>query len=211
MKKLILLLTLVLHSIAFAQQTTEEALTKTEKTETLTFKPQIYSYVSHHMNNGNNFLADGHDADFVGIGLQINFVKYQNVKFGIGWEYNGYDVTNPNTIGVIHRSLYFAMFGKFQYQLDVFNNWSIEPYIGIGATKIQQKYNNSHSDSFYGLNLYAGLNITFKINAHIYFFTGFNYNNLRFNVNTVERWQDYFNKINQTQIHLGIIASIGKN
>ena len=211
MKKIFLFLFLILNCIVFAQETTDDTLSEFDKRETLSFKPQIYSYVSHQINSGNNFLSDGHDADFVGFGLQLNLIKYYNFKFGVGWEYNGYEVTNPSTIGNIDNSLYFAMFSKIQYQWDVLDHWSLEPYIGGGATKIQQKYNNSHSDSFYGMNLYAGINVVLKINPHIAFFTGFNYNHLRFNIDTTKKWQDYFNKVSQTQIQLGLIVSIGKN
>lgn len=211
MKKPISLLILIVHAFIFAQEAPEKALKEAEKTESFSFKPQIYSYVSHHMNHGYNFLADGHEADFVGFGLQINIVKYNNIKFGIGWEFNDYEVTNPSTIGNIQNSSYFAMFSKIQYQWDILNRWSVEPYLGAGATKIQQKYNNSNNDSFYGMALYAGFNVTFKINPHMSFFTGFNYNNLRFNIDTNKQWEDYFNKVNQTQIQLGLIVSIGEN
>lgn len=210
MKKVLLIL-LVLPSLLFSQANEEKDNTKQEVEQTFFYKPQFYIYVNHHNNSGNNFLADGHDADFVGAGLQINFVKFYNIKFGLGWEYHNYEVTNYSTLGNINNTDYFAVFGKFQYQWDILKHWSIEPYLGIGASRIEQSYLSSESDDFFGMNLYAGLNITFKITPHISIFTGANYNSIRYRVNTNEQWEDYFNKINQTQILLGLIFSIDKN
>lgn len=212
MKKIVLFVLIVLPYILFAQEEDSKIENNEIKnSEGFSFKPQFYFYANHHINHGNNFLSDGHDASFVGLGLQLNLLKFQKFKFGLGWEYHNYDVINPGTIGNIDNTFYTSIFGRFQYQWDLSNRWSLEPYVGIGATKIQQKYDDSDSDSFYGMNLYVGFNIIFKLIDHISFFTGFNYNNIRFNVNTNKNWEDYFNKINQTQIQLGIIVSIGKN
>lgn len=208
MKKIVLFLVMVLPCFLLAQN---EENSDSENTKSFSFKPQFYLYANHHINHGDNFLSDGHDASFVGIGLQLNLLKYQNFKFGIGWEYHNYNVINPATIGNIGYTFYTSVYGKIQYQWDVSKYWSIEPFIGSGATKIRQKYDDSDNDSFYGMNLYAGFNLTFKISPNISLFTGFNYNNIRFNVNTNKDWEDYFNKINQTQIQLGLIVSIGKN
>lgn len=210
MKKVIFLLIVFPH-LLFSQSKNDNDNKEQEVEQTFFYKPQFYIYANHHNNSGNNFLADGHDADFVGVGLQINFVKFHNVKFGLGWEYHNYEVTNYATLGNINNTDYFAVFGKFQYQWDILKHWSIEPYLGIGASRIEQSYLSSESDDFFGMNLYAGLNVTFKITPHISIFTGANYNNIRYRVNTNRQWEDYFNKINQTQILLGIIFSIYEN
>ncbi|GGG36062.1 hypothetical protein [Bizionia arctica] len=206
MKKILLLLVMGVPGLLFSQETD-----KTESEETLSFKPQFYFYVNHHINSGDNFLADGHDADFVGVGFQINFIKFHDFKFGLGWEFTDYNVTNPATIGNINNTTYLATFGKFQYQWDILKYASLEPYLGIGATKIQQQYAGANANSFYGMNFYAGLNVTVKIIPNLSLYTGINYNNIWFNVRTNKNWEDYFNKVNQTQIQLGLIVSLGSN
>lgn len=206
MKKLLFLF-LVLPTLLLAQENEENTKNEEEINQTFSFNPQLYFYVNHHINSGDNFLAEGHEVDFIGGGFQINLIKFNNIKFGLGWDFANYDVTNPVSIGNINNTLYIAAYGKFQYQWDIMKNLSLEPFLGIGATKIQQRYSNSFRDSFYGMNLYAGLNIAFKFTSNFSVFTGFNYNNIRFNVKTTERWKDYFNKVNQTQVQFGIIFS----
>ncbi|WP_250433713.1 hypothetical protein [Hanstruepera flava] len=208
MKKVLFLL-IVLPHLLFSQSKNDNADQEVE--QTFFHKPQFYFYISHHINKGEHFLADGHKPDFFGGGIQINFIKYHNVKFGLGWEYHEYNVTDKSTIGNINSSFYHAAFAKFQYQWDILKRWSIEPYLGLGATRIQQRYINSARDDFYGMNFYAGGNFTFKLTKYLSVFTGINYNNIRFNINTNSNWKDYFNKVNQIQMQFGIILTVDGN
>ena len=75
MKKVLLLL-IILPNLLFSQSNEENDNTEQKAEQTFFYKPQFYIYANHHNNSGNNFLADGHEADFVGVGIQINFVKF---------------------------------------------------------------------------------------------------------------------------------------
>lgn len=206
MKKILLLAILWIPLSNFAQ---EEPMQDSQDSEpAVSFDPQFYIFANHHFYSDDNFLSDGHDPDFLGGGFQVNIVTIHHIKFGLSWEGMDYNVTDISKMGNLGNSYYLAGHGKFQYELNLSKNWSVEPYFGIGAVRIVQAYQGDQKRSIYGLNLMLGTNVCWMFTEHLGAFVGFNYNKTRFKINTNEVYEDYFNKINQAQIHLGLIISV---
>ncbi|WP_053970703.1 outer membrane protein [Mangrovimonas sp. ST2L15] len=218
MKKILFILILIGYSTFIkAQETADQNESQSNESKGLSVKPQMYFYTLHHFNYGNNFLSDGHEPKLAGVGFQLNTIEYYNFKLGFGFDYMRYDVTNVATIGNINRTHYHSAYGKILYQWDITKPISLEPYVGLGAVQVRQNFNlnlnalNEDSNSFYGMIFYAGLNVTFNLIDHFSVYVGGNYNNVSFNIDTHKTWEDYFNKINQAQIHLGLIVTFGDN
>lgn len=204
--KHILLLACLLPFVVFAQEEQAE-----ESSPIFSAKPEFYLYVHNQNNFGNNFLSEANEPQFLGFGLQVNVLSAYNFKLGLGGEFIQYDVTNVALAGNIDQSFYHAIYMKLQYELDFGNKWAVEPLIGIGKTRIQQKNDDKDLDRFYGTSLYLGSNILYKITNHVAVYLGANYNFTKFDIKTARNYEDFFQKANQIQLQFGFIFSVGAN
>lgn len=202
----ILLLIILCPIFVFSQEDSE-----TESDSNFEAKPEFYFYLHNQNNFGDNFLSEANKPQFLGIGLQINVLKAYNFKLGLGGEFIQYNVTNETLAGNIEQSFYYAIFSKIQYEIDFGKKWAIEPLIGIGRTRIQQKTGSKNFDDFYGTAFYLGSNLLYKLSDHIAVYLGANYNYTRFNVKTSAAFEDFFRNANQVQFQVGLIFSVGNN
>lgn len=171
---------------------------------TITFSANFLSYLKYDNNFGTHFLGDATKAQFPGFGLQFDFLKWQNLKFGLGVEFMPYDVVDITMAGNITKTNTRAYFSKFLYELKFGKSLIITPNIGIGSSRVRQKNNTTNLDGFNGIKYYVGTNITYQISEVIGVFTGVNYAFAKYQVNTAAAFESYFRNSSQMQILLGI-------
>ncbi|WP_435135456.1 hypothetical protein [Formosa sp. A9] len=186
--------------VAFAQKQSAE--------NTVRFSANFSTYLKYDNNLGTHFLGDATEAKFPGFGFQFDFLKYQNLKFGLGVEFMPYDVVDITMAGNIDKTDTRAYFGKFLYEIKLGESWRIAPNLGIGSSIVRQKTSTTNLDSFKGIKYYAGTNITYKLTEVIGLFLGVNYAFAKYNVNTAEAFESYFRNSTQMQILFGLSFTV---
>lgn len=174
------------------------------------FNHQFFTYIHNHKNFGDNFLSKANKPTLVGFGFQYNLMKFYNVKFGFGYEYLPYKVTDESMAGNIKSTNHNGLFSRFQYEYALRQKFSIEPYAGIGYSIIKQKNGNRNFGKFNGTSFTVGTNIVYELNNYMSLFGGTNYTYTKYDVKTASDYEKFFQNSNQIQFSLGFIFTLPK-
>lgn len=161
------------------------------------------AYFVNPMQFGDHSLAKAHD-NYIGYGLNLGMVSYDNFSFHAGWEFVPYKVTDFTKIGNIEQTNYTSLYGAIKYKLTVVKNVELYPAIGFGYAVLKQRgYGRKfgHQD---GTEFRLGFTANYRISKQVSFFIGTHYIYNTFEIATNEDYRDFFGKANQIQIAAGI-------
>jgi hypothetical protein len=154
-------------------------------------------------NVGNNYLAKSNEAS-LGVNLSFNFIKMYNFKFGGGYDFIPYSITDVSTGGNINSSRYNSIFANLAYEIPIFKKVNLEPNIGIGSSKINLKSGNQRFGHQTGTDFRIGFNLDYELNDYFAFFMGTAYVKTKYDVNTSPEFVSFYDNSSLIQINIGM-------
>ncbi|MEN2412505.1 outer membrane beta-barrel protein [Flavobacterium mesophilum] len=152
---------------------------------------------------GDNFLAKASN-DHVGIGANFSFLRIQNFKLGVGYDFMPYSTTDVSLAGNIKFSEYHTYYGDISYEIKILDKLNFEPYFGYGGTDLKFKSEDRSFGKQTGDNLRFGLNVDYQLAKRFSVFTGFCYLKSNLNINTAPEYVSFFDNAEMFQFNFGI-------
>jgi hypothetical protein len=200
MKNIFLLSLLFLYFPLLGQTTKDSSATSPVK-----FKGKFSFYSFKPIAFGDNFISKGHSDNTIGLGFEIQVITIYNFGISGGGNFSQFDVTDKALAGNATKTNATSFYGKVSYDFTVKNNFEISPFFGVGSAIYSQKEDKFKFGTQRGTSFYIGTNFAYKLNKTISFFIGAEYQFNKMNTVTNEEFDDFFNKINQANIRLGLI------
>lgn len=169
----------------------------------LTFKPEFSLYAIAPNNFGDNYLAKA-NKPHIGIGANFNFVKVYDFKLGMGYDYIYYSITDVSRAGNIGSSRYNSFYGILAYEINLSNEISIHPYLGLGGVNLNFKSGNRGFGHQTGTDFRIGCNIDYKLDKTISAFAGIGYVSTKYNIYTAPEYISFYDISKMLQINIGI-------
>lgn len=157
----------------------------------------------HPVHFGDNALAKGYDSD-LGFGLEIGLFKYNNLRFGIGYNIVQYKVTDTQMIGNIRNGNYTSIYGSFSYEYQIIDAISVIPNIGYGYAKLANRSSSKSFGSQDGNEFRVGLTGNYNFTKFSSVYIGVQFIHTTLDVKTAPEYVDYFGKMNQIQLAVGV-------
>ena len=155
------------------------------------------------INLGNNYLAKSNEAS-LGVALSFNFIKMYNFKLGGGYDFIPYSITDVSTGGNINSSRYNSIYAGLAYEIPIIKKVNLEPYIGIGSSKINLKSDNQSFGHQTGTDFRIGFNLDYELNDYFAFFMGTAFVKTKFDVNTSPEFVSFYDNSSLIQINIGM-------
>lgn len=155
------------------------------------------------INLGNNYLAKSNEASAGGT-IHFNFIKMSNIKLGGGYDYIPYSITDVSTGGNIKWSRYNSIYASLAYEIPIIKKVNLEPYIGIGSSKLNLKSGNQSFGHQTGTDFRIGFNLDYALNNYFAFFIGTAFVKTKFDVNTSPEYVSFYDNSSLIQINIGM-------
>ena len=194
MKKIIYSI-IVVSSFAFSQN-------KTTK-EGFNFEPVFRLNVVKNNQFGDNFLAKANQPD-LGIGMELSILGYKNFSTTFDFNYNYFSVSNVEKAGNINSTRYNSVGVKVLYEVDVYNKFSIQPYLGIGNPTLNFKSGSQSFGKQNGIDYKLGFYVNYNLKKHFALCFGTEYNWANYTIETTPELVDFYKKSNAIKLSLGI-------
>ena len=197
MKHFICALLIVCTCISFAQNTDNKSY------KSLEFNFDARFGVLYPIQFGNTALAEAHKPR-IGFLSHLNFLKYDNFKAGIGFDFVTYDITDKEMIANLSTSKYTSAYLIIGYQKKLKDKLFITPHIGFGPASLELGSRGSRFGKQNGNEFRIGGILDYKITKSGYVYLGIDYIASTLDVATAPEYESYFSKANQIQMSLGI-------
>ena len=194
MKKIIYIL-IFLCQIAFSQ-------TKNSN-EGLNFDPVFRINAVKTNQFGDNFLAKSNKPD-TGINLEFGFLNYKKFSSTLDYNYNYFSVSDIEKAGNINSTRFSSFGAKILYEIDVYENFSIQPYFGIGSPTLTFKSSSTSFGEQKGNDYKLGFYVNCNLDKTLAFSFGTEYNWAKYNIETVPELVEFYKNSNAIKITLGI-------
>jgi hypothetical protein len=169
----------------------------------ISFEPYFRLNYVMPIQTGNHSLAKDFDSK-LGLNANLSLVSYGALNFNAGYEFSQYKVTSISNVGDINHVNFSVIYGEFDYDVTVYNNFKVIPTIGYGYVTNKYKSNNRSFGIQEGSEVRLGTILNYNFTKTFSTFIGFNYMFTNLNINTNKDYEDYFGKANRFQISLGI-------
>jgi len=169
----------------------------------LTFKPEFSLYAIVPNNFGDNYLAKANEPH-IGIGTNFNVVQIQNFRLGMGYDYIYYSITDISRAGNIGNSRYNSFYGILAYEIKLWNEFYLQPYLGLGTTNLNFKSGDRSFGHQTGTDFRIGCNIDFKLDKTVSAFAGIGFVSTNYNINTAPELISFYDNSKMLQINIGI-------
>jgi hypothetical protein len=195
MKKKLFLILLLISQTFYCQEK--------NSVKKISFEPYFrFNYVIP-IQTGNHSLAKDFDSK-LGLNANLSIVSYGALNFNVGYEFSQYKVTTISNVGYINNVNFSVIYGEFDYDVTVNNNFKVIPTIGYGYVSNKYKSNSRKFGTQEGAEVRLGTLLNYNFSKTFSTFVGFNYIFTNLNINTNKDYEDYFGKANRFQISLGI-------
>lgn len=206
MKRLTLLL-LLASTFTFAQEAASEKneLQTTQTAESnggFKFHPMARFHVSYPITFGNNAYHKAHNP-VVGFGTSLSLFSFNNFRFGIGYEYMLYEVTDDNLVGPFDNSKYSSFYGLVSYTAKLADKTTLYPEVGIGYAKNKLGSNVDRYGHQDGVVFRGGVNTGFRVARKASFYVGAHFLYSKFSVNTNAAYEKFYSNSSQLQFVAG--------
>lgn len=202
MRKILLLFTIIGCQFVTAQEQTEEA-------RTFNFETKVRLHGIFPISLGDNYLAEANNSKF-SVGFNMSFFEYHHFRLLFGVDHILYEPTDMNMTADVKRSRYTSFNINVSYEIPVFNNFSIQPYVGLGSSELYFRrtsslinINDLTINKQRGNDFRIGLYLDFKLTDVVTVFTGGNYVGSNMTIHTAPELESYFGKAETAQIYLG--------
>ncbi|KQX15480.1 hypothetical protein ASC72_00970 [Flavobacterium sp. Root420] len=155
------------------------------------------------VNYGDNFLAKSNKAN-IGVGINFSFLKIYDFKLGIGYDYIYYSTTDITRAGNVDNSRYNTVYGDIAYEIKILDKLQIEPYFGLGSTKINFTSDNRNFGHQTGNDFRVGFNTDYKLNRKLSAFVGLCYLQSKLDINTTPELISFYDNSKMLQINIGL-------
>lgn len=170
---------------------------------TISFKPEFSFYAIVPNNFGENYLAKANKSE-TGIGTTFSFMKVQDFKLGMGYDYIYYAITDVTKAGNISSSRYNSFYGSLAYEIKISKKFYLQPYIGIGAVNLNFKSKDRSFGHQTGTDFRIGFNVDYKLDKTISAFAGIGYIITKYDINTAPEFISFYDNSKMLQINIGL-------
>lgn len=152
---------------------------------------------------GNNVFAKAHETN-TGIGGNLSFLKYDNLRTGIIYELNYYEVSDVSKVGNFRSSNQrnFTWFVSYDFKVD--KKLLLIPNVGYGNSYVVQRTNSKRFGNYSGTHFRLGLYADYEVAKSLAAFIGLHFISTKYNIKTNPDFEDYLEKIPQMQFTAGL-------
>jgi hypothetical protein len=151
---------------------------------------------------GDNYISRASKGIF-GVGLKINFLEFHNVNVGPGFDFLVYDITDSSKAGRMDNAIINNVYLEFMYRIPVSETITLFPKVSGGATMLHYTGESEYGEQT-GPRYSAGFYADYKVLPWLEAFAGLDYSRTFFSVNTVPEYKDYFEKVQQLNVSVGL-------
>ena len=173
------------------------------KVNKIKFDGSFRIYYARYFNSGNNFLADANRYNF-GFGCDLGIIKFGGLSTSVGYEGAYYRVTNIQKAGNTNSTNLKSFNFKLLYEVKLFNNFSIQPFMGIGFPKLKFKSGSKNFGKQKGTDLKIGFNTGYDVSKNFSLFITTEYILSKYQIETVPEFVDYYQDAKAFKISLGV-------
>lgn len=202
MRKILFLLAMICSQFAAAQEQTEE--------KAFNFEPMVRFHGILPKSFGDHYLAKANNSK-ISVGFNLSMFEYHHFRFMAGADHIFYEPTDITMTADIKRSRYTSFYGNISYEIPLFKDFSIQPYIGLGWADLYFRKSSSTIDANdvsikkqRGNEFRGGFYLDYRLNKVISVFTGVNYVGSNMNIHTTPELESYFGKAQTMQVNLGL-------
>jgi len=165
--------------------------------------PELKIYGGIPFGIGTNLLSEAHDPQF-DFGFYISPFSLYEVKFGIGFDYSWFKVSDASLAGNGTHTNMALVYGYFSYPLKITNKIDFEPKIGIGGGSIQQKRSDENFGRMDCFTFNFGANLEYELAHPLEVFAGTDYFYSKINVNTPADYKSFFGNLSKMNVFVGV-------
>lgn len=136
--------------------------------------------------------------------VELGLFRYNNFRLGGGLNIEQYKVTEFQTVGNFKNSNYTSWYVNISYEYRVTDQISLNPDIGYGVATVDQRTSSKSFGRQDGTEFRLGMTGAFHFTEFSSVFIGIHYVNAALDINTAPAYKDYFGKMNQVQLAIGL-------
>uniref|UniRef100_UPI00404A6F12 hypothetical protein n=1 Tax=Flavobacterium sp. TaxID=239 RepID=UPI00404A6F12 len=177
MKNIIKLLFIVVFGISTSLKAQYE---NRISTSTLDFSIEYFKPITF----GSNAIHKAHDSN-IGMGFETHCRVYKAFRFGFGFNFASYTVTNRKLIGNYNNTNYNCIFLALNYNIPLSNKFGIVPELSIGKSRFKGKNGSKNYGVQGGSEYCIGIKTIYNLSGGVGVFHNLNYvyNNLDMKAN----------------------------
>lgn len=173
-------------------------------------KPEIKIYGNYTTAFGDNMLAKANDPK-IGFGFCTSPFSVYNFKIGFGFDHMRFTVNNVSLAGNIDETFVRNIYGFVAYPFEITEKFAVEPKLGLGGNRLQQKTGDKDFGKMSGTSFILGTSLEYEIVYPLEVFLEADYVTTKFKVKTHPENKDFFQKANQLNFCVGLKFNISKN